>query len=71
MESALTDTSEKSLRMRTYQNVFLEFKRVLVWKGMLVISEYKTKIRLYTFAGQRYYINKDVEELALSFNNWL
>jgi hypothetical protein len=38
------DTSEKRLRMRAYQNVSLEFKRVLVWKEMLVISEYTKKI---------------------------
>jgi hypothetical protein len=43
-EPYLDDTSEKRLRMRAYQSIFLEFKRVLVWKEMLLISEYTNKI---------------------------
>jgi hypothetical protein len=36
----MLDISEQRLRMRAYQNVSLEFKRVLVWKEILVIIEY-------------------------------
>jgi hypothetical protein len=46
-------------------DIFLEFKRVLVWKEMFVISEYTKKIRLYC-------IDENImEELVLSFKNWL
>jgi hypothetical protein len=66
------DTRENRLRMRANQNVFLEFKRVLVWKEMLVISEYTNNfVGISTFVGQRYCINEDMKEWALSFKNWL
>jgi hypothetical protein len=63
--SWVMDTSEKRLRMRAYQNFFLEFKRASEWKEMLVISEYAK--------NQRYCIiyNEDImKELPLSFKNW-
>jgi hypothetical protein len=51
----LRDTREKRLRMRAYQNVFLEFKRVLLCN----LPIYKN-IRRYTFLGQRYCINEEI-----------
>jgi hypothetical protein len=56
-------TSEKRLRMRTYQNVFLEFKRVCVKRNAHNLRVYKT-VRRYTFMEQRYCINEDRKELA-------
>jgi hypothetical protein len=61
-----SDTSEKRLRMRSYRNVFLEFKKVLVRKEML-----RVYISSVYFCGTKiFFINEDImKELALSFKN--
>jgi hypothetical protein len=56
--------------MRAYQNVFLEFKRVAVWKKMLVISEYTKNFIGILLWNKDIVFNEDImKEWGLSSKN--